>query len=373
VRRILALCIIALLIFTVNVGCDGSYLSNSLTGAEPTPPKDIHGAPDRAPGLDVSIRQDVFPNQYFQAIQLTTSWMVTYEDGTGIGTESDSPHALQLGADSYNEATFRLNGSSGVVEMRFSDDFPPQSISVQRWNAEYAIGGQDIGDIVNLGERVEISNGTFQVTGDGNDYIYEVYARWRDNGSSWYAFRLDADNNAEIVDLGCCVKEIAVLEKAVLGVNSATHTSNDFVMTINSDKRTYSTSDIIKIWGTLEYVGDKETVEIWHGCPFMLFSIAGASGDALEIGNVLGWSVVDVLASSELERGGVYHFEYIKSGGWSGDDPKAEYWENFFSETDLILPEGEYTITLDGGFGLSERTSDNPSGLRAELKFVVAQ
>jgi len=175
--------------------------------------------------------------------------------------------------------------------------------------------------------------------------------------------------DAERVDLGCCVANIPVLETALLGENTVTHTNNDFIMTLNSDKHIYSTRDIIMIWGTLEYVGDNETVEIWHGCPFMGFSIAG--GDAFDFGSVMRDVMLFVLVSSVLERGRVYHFDYIKSGGWSADDPNAEYWESFFSKKDLLLPVGEYTITLNGNFGLSERVSDSESGLSAELKFVV--
>jgi hypothetical protein len=77
------------------------------------------------------------------------------------------------------------------------------------------------------------------------------------------------------------------------------------------------------------------------------------------------------LASSVLEKGRVYHFEYQKSGSWSADDPDAAFWENFFSEPDLRLPAGEYTITLHGGFGLDERISDNPSGLVVSLNITV--
>ena len=175
--------------------------------------------------------------------------------------------------------------------------------------------------------------------------------------------------NAERVDLGCCVTDIAVLDNALFGANSSTHINNDFVMTLNADDFSYSTTDVIRIWGTLEYTGDSDTVEIWHGCPFMSFSIAG--GDEFDFGDVMGGFRVDVLASSVLERGKVYHFEYQKSGGWGADDPDADFWEYFFNEKDLIMPVGEYTITLVGDFGLSERVMDSASGLRAELSFNV--
>jgi len=77
-----------------------------------------------------------------------------------------------------------------------------------------------------------------------------------------------------LVDLGCCVKNTMVRETALLGSNTITHNNNGFIMTLNSDKKVYKTTDIINIWGTLEYIGDNDFIEIWHGCPFMLFSIS---------------------------------------------------------------------------------------------------
>jgi hypothetical protein len=173
------------------------------------------------------------------------------------------------------------------------------------------------------------------------------------------------EQNFDIVDLGCCVKDIKVREIALLGANSVTHTNNNFIMTLNSDKEVYKTTDIINIWGTLEYIGDNDTIEIWHSCPFMLFSIT--DGKNFDIDGV----AVDILASSVLEKNKVYHFDYQKSGGWSADDPNAKYWEDFFKEKDLLLPKGKHTITLNGGFSLSERVIDSKSGLICKLEITI--
>ena len=203
----------------------------------------------------------------------------------------------------------------------------------------------------------------------GNGYVVLWNSEWTLFLTAHERLLESSENQyAERVDLGCCVTEIAVRETALLGANSVTHTTDDFVMTLNSDRDTYSSEDIIIIWGTLEYVGDNDSIEIWSSCPFMLFTIAG--GD--KFGSGMGGSVVDVLVSSVLEKGRVYHFDYQKSGGWIGEDPNAEYWENFFSTKDLFLTEGEYSITLSGGFGLSERVQDRPSELRAELSISVS-
>jgi hypothetical protein len=77
-----------------------------------------------------------------------------------------------------------LSGS-GVITLSFSDNYHPQSVSVQRWNAVNA--GGDSAQIWDDGESINVSGNTFEVTDDGNDYIYEVYAKWNE-GESWYVF-----------------------------------------------------------------------------------------------------------------------------------------------------------------------------------------
>jgi len=201
------------------------------------------------------------------------------------------------------------------------------------------------------------------------------------NENSLNAFDLDEDSeNAvepgetrddERVDLDCCVTDILVRDTAITGDNSISVTANDFIMTLNSDKNAYSTADIINIWGTLEYIGDNETISIWSGCPFMLFSISGGF-DEYDFDSALGSFQNDVLISSTLEKGRVYHFDYIKSGGWDGDSPDADFWQNFFSDEDLILPKGDYTIALTGAFGLTENVVESDIGLKAELLVAVS-
>jgi len=172
----------------------------------------------------------------------------------------------------------------------------------------------------------------------------------------------------EIVDLGGCMTEIEVRNTALLGANSVTHINNDFIMTLNADRHTYSTTDVISIWGTLEYVGDSECILIWHGCPFMIFYISGG-----DFGDGFGGFRSLVSFSNVLNRGRAYHFDFQKSGVWSADDPNADFFEGLFAAEELILPAGNYTITLVGDFRLSERVMDSKSGLMAELNITVTQ
>ena len=379
-KKVLLVSILSIFAISTTTGCGGSFLDGGLASEKRTPPVDIYGAPENAPSLNLVLSQDDYPDKSLKAAQLTTSWSFFNEDGTVTGYEADSLHALQLDEYRY-DVTLKLDGTGGVVEMQFSDDFPPEFISVQLWEVESAYGGQDISDLLDKGKKVVLDGNFFDVTNKGSDYIFEIYAKWENNGSSWYAFYLEIDSdyaadlggnqNNERVDLGCCVKDVLVRDAALTGENSVSVSANDFKVTLNSDKNTYSTTDIINIWGTLEYIGDNESITIWSGCPFMHFSIAGGF-DEYDFDSVLSAFQADVLVSSTLEKGKVYHFDYVKSGGWDGNSPEAAFWTTFFNEENLILPKGEYTISLSGAFGLTENVVDSDVGLKTELIIVVA-
>lgn len=144
-------------------------------------------SPEKAPRLEIVFIEDKLTEKRIQAAQLTTSWNYEEENGKGYSYEADSPHPLQL--NDYDRITLQLHGTSAEIMLFFTDNFPPQSVSVQRWNAKYA--GDDLDGIWDNGEEIRLHENGFTIDDDGNDYIYEVYARW-EQGSSYYAFRVNA-------------------------------------------------------------------------------------------------------------------------------------------------------------------------------------
>lgn len=141
--------------------------------------------------------------------------------------------------------------------------------------------------------------------------------------------------------------------------------ANDFELKLFADKKSYTTEDAIQIWATLEYVGEKDTVTIWHGIPYISFSLT----DGADF-NVDGM-IFTVLTSTELNKGEVYHFDYAKSGRFSADDPDVEFWEKFYQEEDLKLPAGTYAVSVRGAFSLSEDVVNNDSELSCQLQIEV--
>jgi hypothetical protein len=139
--------------------------------------------PADAPSLHLTLM-----NESFKAIQLGTSWCI---EG-GMCYEADSPHPLQLSPQEFNQATFHAD-TTGEIEMQFNPNYPPRSISVLRWRADY-IGQQELLELYGVfddSESIQINqNNTLPITVDGYDYVYAIDASWSHGNKSTYTFRV---------------------------------------------------------------------------------------------------------------------------------------------------------------------------------------
>jgi len=152
--------------------------------------------PEKTPRLYISfISEDLLP-QYVQVAQLMHDWDPGTTDRRGrfIGAYCASgEHPLDFWRESwecidFSAFRFHLEATGVEIELQFSDDFPPHTVSARRWSAEF------IGQVCDMQfryEPVEINDNIIPVSDDGNDYIYEIDAIW-EQGRSRYTFRLDS-------------------------------------------------------------------------------------------------------------------------------------------------------------------------------------
>jgi hypothetical protein len=146
--------------------------------------------------------------------------------------------------------------------------------------------------------------------------------------------------------------------------HSAYDAAGGFEMRLFTNKEVYRRDEAIMIWASLEYVGADESVTIWSADPYMVFSISdGADFQIVGLVN-------EIWKTTKLKRGETYSYSYFKSGAHNESAADADYWEAFYNERDLILPPGEYTVTVAGSFSLSE-DGNSPSGLWCEAKIRV--
>ncbi|MDQ0888878.1 hypothetical protein QFZ81_003966 [Paenibacillus sp. V4I9] len=125
---------------------------------------------------------------------------------------------------------------------------------------------------------------------------------------------------------------------------------NDFDLKLYSDKETYKSNEPIKVLANFKYIGNQEEVVISHGSDYITFSIKQLDG-------WFEWFGGDTLMPhiSQLKKGINYRKEYVKSGGYSTDDPNRAFYEKFNKEKDLLLPKGTYKITANVSFNLADQ------------------
>lgn len=121
--------------------------------------------------------------------------------------------------------------------------------------------------------------------------------------------------------------------------NIVVSTKDDtFELKMYLDKGTYRSDEVISCYATLEYVGEEDSITIYHSDPLI--------GFALKDNRYFdgGYFTNDVLLTTTLNKGEIMRVDFIKSGGWASDNPNADFYEKFYAEQDLILPVGRYKI-----------------------------
>jgi hypothetical protein len=140
----------------------------------------------------------------------------------------------------------------------------------------------------------------------------------------------------------------------------------NFELYLYTDKQTYTQSDKIHIWSTLQYTGSEDSIQIWHSIPYIVFKIT----DGKEF--TICTPTQDYRKTTILKKNQLYTFEYVKSGAYDNDSPSAPFWRSFFAEKDLHLPAGEYTITVQGNFSVSQDLLES-NNLCVDQKITVTR
>jgi uncharacterized protein YkuJ len=112
-----------------------------------------------------------------------------------------------------------------------------------------------------------------------------------------------------------------------------------FELRMYVDKDTYTHDEVINCYATLEYIGDKDSIMVYSADPLVGFAL---KDDKYFDGE---YATQDQLITTTIKKGEIVRFDYAKSGGWTGEDPNADFYQKFYSEKELILPAGKYEIS----------------------------
>jgi hypothetical protein len=141
----------------------------------------------------------------------------------------------------------------------------------------------------------------------------------------------------------------------------------NFELKLYVGKYGYREEEAIDCYATLEYIGEEDSITIYHGQPLVGF---GLKDERYFDG---GYTVLDELITTTLKKGEVVRFDYEKSGGWSADDPNAKFYEDFYTEEALKLPSGEYELStaIDCSFNESNMIASRYSNSAAVMITVT--
>lgn len=194
---VLILCLVALVIGVTILGIANAYARNAgsapvdilyIPSGEPPTTLESLCTPPSAPQLYVVFKSDYCDTEPVRAVQSSANWMVVNEDGEGMGFSSQGINLWDMNHRGLTEGIINLYSINGEIELYFAYNYPPDTVTVQRWTSAHVTSDFGIDDdIYNGAEIIEILGNTIPFTNyNGHDYIYKVYATWGNNNVTYY-------------------------------------------------------------------------------------------------------------------------------------------------------------------------------------------
>ena len=167
-----------------------------------------------------------------------------------------------------------------------------------------------------------------------------------------------------VVSLSACEEEEIAPIITTQGRQVAESFDDNFRIILYSEKDIYGDTEEINIWGTLEYIGPEDSIDIHSGDPYIGFNVESEGVYFIQS------LVFTILMTTTLEKGVVHEFPLRKSGGFGEDDEDADFWRDFYTEERMLFPIGEYQLTFSSGFDID---TDSYYHLGVQYQFEVTE
>lgn len=119
-----------------------------------------------------------------------------------------------------------------------------------------------------------------------------------------------------------------------------------FKLTIQVDQDRYRAGQLITAHATLTYLGpDQQAVAVGSGSGLVGFSLERQEPPVR----------IDAAGTTDCKpyrftRGQPVNLPFVKSGGFGGEDPLADFYRAYFASPELRLPAGSWTIEAGASF-----------------------
>lgn len=125
-------------------------------------------------------------------------------------------------------------------------------------------------------------------------------------------------------------------------------TEEDFIYRLVSEKEEYVEKEPIKLYAELEYIGDKEKIEISHATsPFYFPMIEKTRNYQIDYG------MTEPLIHTTLIKGEPIRKEYLPGGGYGSQDSK-EYIDFMKQIMNSEFPIGHYVVNGSAHFNVAD-------------------
>lgn len=153
-----------------------------------------------------------------------------------------------------------------------------------------------------------------------------------------------------VIILFCIVLSAAACSLPTPSVNAVISTAGgeDFELTLHINKDSFAEDELIECYAVLEYIGKEDSITVYSGDPLVGFGLAD---DTYFDG---GYMTNDVLMRTTFEKGKAVRYEYVKSGGWTNDDPLVDFYKEFYANKEFSLPAGMYEISANIDYSRDE-------------------
>lgn len=144
----------------------------------------------------------------------------------------------------------------------------------------------------------------------------------------------------------------------------------DFIYKLSTEKDVYDTFSDTAIFAELTYVGEMDSIDIYHAASPFLFPLEERTRDI-----EMDYAMPMPLIITTLKKGEPFRQSYSFSGGYSDQD-EAKYVEFVKTLISGEFPEGEYIIHGSTDFTISdpsEATDEMKFNLKADIGFTVVE
>ncbi|WP_282020463.1 hypothetical protein [Planomicrobium okeanokoites] len=158
----------------------------------------------------------------------------------------------------------------------------------------------------------------------------------------------------------------ASVEDYTVKTTEAEATEGDFIYRLVSEKETYESGGPVELYAELEYIGDLETVDIFHAASPFYFPMEEKTR-SYEI----HYGMEEPLITTTLTKGEPLREQYSGSGGYSTEEDSAyiEFTKNIM---DMQFPEGYYAVEGYTDFYTeNSATAQTKYEMHAEVDFKV--